>query len=277
MTMSKIYTEKERLFSEGSAKFVSLAQNGNLKDLVNYVYEKENPYIDYVPRKERLARNALVFLFNGNHVNAVKEFFTSPFKDDITKLEIDNMISRVINDKPEKIEMLEIVKKNMNFSQDDNWKIILNACHYGYMEVVAKLINDEKIELTQAKKLECFIELLKSDNQDSNFNIVVKFKSLEMIVGHFLYHQQDDMLTAVAVEKKQNEIIHYLIYEKQLRLTKHINMISYGNQEFAKILTKRKLYDSLNQKAKNKVEKEKHTVHKSSHESIHKSIQKMKI
>lgn len=271
--MNKVYTEKERLFAEGSAKFGSLAQNGNIKELVHYVYEKENPYIDYSTTKSRLARNALVFLFNGNHVNAVKEFFTSPFKDDITKLEIDNMICHVINDNPEKIEMLYIVKKSMNFSQDDNWKIILNSCHYGYMDVVAKLINDEQIELTQAKKLECFIELLNSDNKDSNFNIVEKFKKLEIIVGHFLYHQQDDMLMAVAVEKKQNEIIHYLIYEKQLRLTKHINMISYGNQEFAKILPKRKLYDSLTQKAKNKLQKEKNTVH----ESIHKSTRKMKI
>jgi len=104
--------------------------------------------------------------------------------------------------------------------------------------------------------MDCCLAALKSSPQKNT--ALSTLKHLESKFPDLLYHQQDDILICTAVKEKQTDVIHYLMYDKKLRITKHINILSYGNLDFATVVHKRKQYDSINQKSinqKNKMNK----------------------
>lgn len=233
----------------GSSVFVNLCKQGDLSNLVKFVFEGDNPYINHVPSKEKLTRNAIMFFCIGKHKSAIENFFQSPFMeffDEIDKLEpLKNLISTESND------LIELVIEKLNLSQQDYKSLLLSACYHksnSVKVILNKYINIKT--LTQEEKLDCFLNLIKS--QTKNDNQLGLFNFLEVKFGEFLYHQKDDLLTRTAVENEKWDVVNYLMFDKKLRITKHLNVLSWGNQKFAEIVSKRKIYDSLTMKMNNK-------------------------
>lgn len=246
-------SELKNEYHLGSSVFVNLCKQGDLSNLVKFVFEGESPYINHVPSKEKLTRNAIMFFCIGKHQSAIENFFQSPFMqffDKIDKLEpLKNLISTESND------LIELLIEKLNLSQKDYKSLLFSACDYKSNSVKLMLNKYVNIkELTQEEKLECFLNILKSNTKNDNEIGILKF--LEVKFDDFLYHQKDDLLTITAVANKQWDVVNYLMCEKKLRITKHLNALSWSDQTFAEIVRKRKIYDSLTMKMDNKILKE---------------------
>lgn len=260
----------ESKYRNGSSKFRKLSAAGSILELIHYVYLAEDPYIDYVPSKSRLARNALSFFCSNSRKEAIEKFFESPFIKDITHdLLQDSISSLVYNDN---VELLTIVREKspILFTEKDDDELFLLACKSNSINIIQSLLQNEISNIAQKKKLEYFITLLSNKTSEKTLNT---FKFLELKFSDLLYHQSNDLLMSTALLNDQKEVVNYLLFDKKLRLTKHINMLGYCNQEFAKLLTKRKLFDSLIKKSENHFD----SMDKSIHKSIHKSIQNIKL
>lgn len=241
-------TEKENRYYEGSKVFVALAKGGEIHKLVEYVYLHNDPYINYVPSRSRLARNALSFFFTNNHIEAIKKFFQSPFAQDIEHKEVLDLLKNLTYE--DKKEIFNIVSKHYQnkLTIDEKFDYLLTACTNGAYKIIDELIA-EKVNFTQEEMMACCLAAIKS-----NPNKEIALPTLRYLEEKFpdlLYHQQDDILTYTAVKEKQTEVVHYLMYDKKLRITKHLNTLSCGNLDFAKIVARRKQYDSIKQKSIN--------------------------
>lgn len=236
-------------YYNGSSVFVKLCQSGNLPDLVNYVFNGEHPYINHVPSKEKLTRNAIMFFCIGKHQSAINDFFNSPFMeffDKIDKLEpIKTLISNESND------LIKLIISKLTLSEDDYKNLLFSACEYKSNSTKFLLNNYIDVtKLTQDEKLNCFLNLIKNENKKDNQ--LGLFNFLEIKFSDFLYHQKDDILTTTAVNKEQWDVVSYLMFDKKLRITKHLNALSWGNRTFSEMVEKRKYYDSLTMKMNNK-------------------------
>lgn len=255
-------TEIKKQYTNGSHIFRDLANRGCIRDLVQYVYYQENPYINVVPSKSRLARNALVFFIQNGHSQAIELFFDSPFIKDIAHNDfIDAMKSLIYKDDIKSWNLCH-EKYSLSLSEAQKENFITLACEHNAHNIVLSLLPKNN-EISQEQKMSYLLKCLTEQNKSP-------LTTLKMLESHFedlLYHQQDDILIATALKNKHNAVVNYLIFEKRLRLTKHINALSYAYPEFAQLLTTRKMFDSLEQKSKNQLEK-------NNPESIHNAIQK---
>lgn len=245
-------TDRENRYYKGSKVFITLAKNGEINKLIEYVYHSNDPYINYVPSRNRLARNALSFLFSNNHIEAVKVFFQSPFAQDIEHKEVLDLLKNLTYE--DKKEIFDIVAQeyNQELTDEEKFDYLLTSCTNGAYKIIDELI-EEKKTFTQKEMMDCCLAALKSN---PNKEIALPtLRHLEEKFSDLLYHQQDDILTYTAVKEKQTEVVHYLMYDKKLRITKHLNILSYGNLDFAQIVARRKQYDSINQKSINQKNK----------------------
>lgn len=264
----------ESKYRTGSSKFRELSANGSISELINYVYLDKNPYIDCVPSKSRLARNALSFFCSNNHKEAIEKFFESPFIKDISSEDFHNAIQSVVYE--DKIELFNIIKQKYSipFTEEEDKRLLSLASKYNAINIIIALLPKDKSHLTQGEKLSYFLGMLSNENTEKT---LLTFKQLELHFPDLLYHQQDDKLMREVVTNKQAEIITYLLFDKKLRLTKHINILAYGNMELATLMSKRKLFDSLEQKSKNHLEKSRNSMPESIQESIRKPQKRLKI
>lgn len=241
-------TEHEKHYYEGSRVFVSMAKQGDLNGLVEYVYLHNDPYINYVPSRSRLARNALSFFFTNNHIEAIKEFFQSPFAQDIEHKEVLDLLKNLTYE--DKKEIFDIVSKQYQneLTVDEKFDYLLMSCTNGAYKIIDELIA-EKANFTQEEMMACCLAALKSNPNKET--ALPTLRHLEEKFPDLLYHQQNDILTYTAVKEKQTEVVHYLMYDKKLRITKHLNALAYFNLDFSEIVERRKQYDSMNQKSIN--------------------------
>ena len=262
-------TEIKKQYTNGSHIFRELAGRGCIRDLVQYVYNQENPYIKVVPSKSRLARNALVFFIQNGHSQAIELFFDSPFIKDIAHNDFIEAMKSLIYKDDIKSWNLCNEKYPISLSESQKESFITLACEHNAHNIVLSLLPKNNA-LSQEEKMSYLLKCL----SDKNKSPLTTLKILESHFEDLLYHQQDDILIATALKNKHALVVSYLIFEKRLRLTKHINALSYAYPEFSQLLTTRKMFDSLEQKSKNHLEKNNK---ESIHNTIHKPTKKVKI
>lgn len=248
------FIPKDPKYYSGAQIFTGLAKAGKLEELITHVYTQSDPYMNYVPCKSKLAKNALSFFCIEKHTQAIEDYFTSPFINDITPEDFQDAITSVIYS--DNIDILRLIEANYArpFTPEENRNILLLANRNNSHKIIQYLLpqNTDQETLTQEEKIYYFVDLLANAKYG---NTLRTFKMLESHFSDLKYHQQDDIIMTSAVKNKQQEVVHYLLFDKKLRITKHINHIGYINQEFAKLLTTRKLFDSLEQKSRNRFEK----------------------
>lgn len=257
----------EEKYYAGSAKFRDLASNGLLEELELYVYKQEDPYILYVPSKSRLARNVLSFFCTYNHKKAIENFFDSPFIKEISHIDFKDAIKGIFHN--DNIQVFDILmnKYEENFTDKDMKELLTLAIENKSINIMKRLDKNSST-LTQEQQMEYFLKLLSSKESDKT---LVVFHLLENKFQDIKYHQQDDILMRTAIVQKQQAVINYLLFEKKLRLTKHINALSWCDDDFAKLVQKRKNYDSMEKRSQNHLEKR----NKSENNSIPKLIKKI--
>lgn len=262
---------KEKYYA-GSAKFRDLASKGLLDELELHVYKQEDPYILYVPSKSRLARNVLSFFCSNNHKEAVDKFFKSYFMTDISHMDLKDGIKGIYYN--DNIEIFNIIMSNYNqkFTDKDMEEFLNLANDNKAIKIIKKILEEKDANLTQEQQMDYFLKLLSSKESDKTLII---FHLLENKFQDIKYHQQDDILMRAAIANKQNAVINHLLFAKKLRITKHINALSWCDSEFSQLVQKRKLFDSMERKSQNHLEKRKELESKSIHNSIQKSIKKI--
>lgn len=251
MENQKTLTSKEEKYNKGSAFFVEKAKNGELEALVNYVYFQEDPYINYAKNPSRLARNAISFFIIHDRKKAIKGFFNSPFVKDLQHEEWLDILNTVIN--KDDIEIWKIIKEvsSFNMVSEDMENLLNKACKDCSDNMILELVEKKK-EISQTEKMNYFLAVL--ENKD-HAKALRTFQLLETVFTDLLYHQNDDVLMRTAAKNKNQEVMQYLMYDKKLRITKHLNDLSRGDRNFSEIVEKRKIYDSLNQKSINQQER----------------------
>lgn len=254
--MTKTITEEDRKYFQASQIFVKLAKNGDLKSLIEHVYVQDDPFMKYAPRA-RLAKNALSYFISYNQVEAFEQYFSSPFFQDLTKEDFIIIMERITMQNSK--QMFDIIQPYylQQLNQEEKFNVLIKACTNNAIEIVKEIINQYNQEnkiLTQEEKMQCCLAALSNINKDDKIKSenLTTFRVLETLFTDLRYHQQDDILMRTLVQEKNTEAIHYLMYDKKLRITKPLNILAWGNQDFAKIVEKRKVYDSMNQKMKNK-------------------------
>lgn len=254
-------TDKEKVsralkkFSD-SQIFVNLAKNGDLQGLINHVYLQDDPYVNY-KSPSGLAKNALAYFIIYNHVEAFENFFSSRFAEDLIKDDIVITFERI--NMNNNIKMFEIFKKHYmsQLNNQEKFNVLIQACTHNATDIIKDIIeqyNKENKVLSQEEKMQCCLAALNNDKKDEKMKHknIMTFKLLEHLFPDLKYHQQDDILMYTLEKEKNTEMIHYLMYDKKLRITKHLNILAWGNPEFSQIVEKRKVYDSMLQKMKNK-------------------------
>lgn len=257
--MTKTITPEDRKYFLASQVFVKFAKSGDLKSLVEHVYLQDDPYMKYAPRA-RLAKNALAYFISYNQLEAFKQFFSSQFFKDLSKEDFIIMMERITMKNSK--EMFDIIHPHYikQLNQEEKFGVLINACTNNAIEILRDIINEYTQEnkiLTQEEKMQCCLAALSNINKADNIKSqnLTTFRVLESLFTDLRYHQQDDILVRTLVEEKNTEALHYLMYDKKLRITKPLNILAWGNQDFSKIVEKRKVYDSMTQKMKNKEQK----------------------
>ena len=199
--------DKEEQVYNGSKIFVSFAKSGDVKKLVDFVFNGESTFIDIIPSKEKLARNALQFLCINQDLNKIHEYFNTPFVDFLNESGKRDAINSSIYSK--NIKLFNCLWKEYNFKDALNNQlkdIIKMSVQYGFDDVLSVLINPIKDVLTQEEKMSICLSSIEKNINTKNISSLTSFKTLELLFDDLKYHQQNDILVKTCVSNKEYEM-----------------------------------------------------------------------
>lgn len=237
-------------FAAGSSQFVKLAKNGYFKSLEEFVFTQNDPYINHAPKADKLAQNALVFFCINNHKEAIEYFFKeSKFAEVLTIHGGYEAIKNLIYS--DNINLWQTMLKTPQWKQafDINEVEILNRIsEYCAINILTETLPLIKSSLSNSEQLKCFLSIVDMGVTKNKDDQIKTLQKLEDYFTDFSYHQDNDCFMQEIVKYKNMNLAEYLLCNKKVRITKAINILSYGSNELSHLIEKRKLNDKLERK-----------------------------
>lgn len=237
-------------FTAGSSQFVKLAQKGYFKSLEEFVFTQSNPYINHVPKADKLAQNALIFFCINNHKEAIQYFFKeSKFAEILTIYGGYEAIKNLIYSDNISLwkTMLNIPQWKFSFEHNTIEALHL-ICEYCAIDILTETLPLIKKSLSKSEELKCFLSTIDKGITKNKNNQIRIIQKLEEHFIDFNYHRDNDSFMQEIIKYNNMDIAEYLLFNKKIRISKTINILSYGSQDLARLIEKRKLNDKLERK-----------------------------
>ena len=237
-------------FTAGSSQFVKLAQKGYFKSLEEFVFTQSNPYINHVPKADKLAQNALVFFCINNHKEAIQYFFEeSKFSERLSVHGGYEAIKNLIYS--DNISLWKIMLKTPQWKcsfETNTVEILHLICEYCAINILTETLPLIKNPLSQSEELKCFLLTIDKGMTKNKSNQIRTIQKLEEHFVDFNYHRDNDSFMQEIIKYNNMNIAEYLLFNKKMRISKTMNILSYSSQDLAGLIEKRKLNDKLERK-----------------------------